>query len=120
MLSLRGAGLARGLRTVAPVWPRGPRGLSLALARPAGSPGSRDWRAPAPETRTQRGRALSLSAAAVVNSAPRPLQPYLRLMRLDKPIGECGGLRSAPSHLPGRRSPDPDPDRMAPGCAPPS
>uniref|UniRef100_A0A8C5XUB0 Coenzyme Q2, polyprenyltransferase n=1 Tax=Microcebus murinus TaxID=30608 RepID=A0A8C5XUB0_MICMU len=35
-----------------------------------------------------RGRPLGLSAAAVVDSAPRPLQPYLRLMRLDKPIGE--------------------------------
>lgn len=32
-------------------------------------------------------RSFSLSAAAVVNSAPAPLQPYLRLMRLDKPIG---------------------------------
>ncbi|XP_068948346.1 4-hydroxybenzoate polyprenyltransferase, mitochondrial [Petaurus breviceps papuanus] len=34
-----------------------------------------------------RGRPLSLSAAAIVAAAPRPLQPYLRLMRLDKPIG---------------------------------
>ncbi|XP_056659260.1 4-hydroxybenzoate polyprenyltransferase, mitochondrial [Monodelphis domestica] len=34
-----------------------------------------------------RGRPLTLSAAAIVSSAPRPLQPYLRLMRLDKPIG---------------------------------
>ncbi|XP_029915211.1 4-hydroxybenzoate polyprenyltransferase, mitochondrial [Myripristis murdjan] len=32
-------------------------------------------------------RAISISAAAVVNSAPAPVQPYLRLMRLDKPIG---------------------------------
>lgn len=32
-------------------------------------------------------RSFSLSAAAVVNSAPAPVQPYLRLMRLDKPIG---------------------------------
>lgn len=32
-------------------------------------------------------RSLSLSAAAVVNSAPAPVRPYLRLMRLDKPIG---------------------------------
>ncbi|KAL4623115.1 4-hydroxybenzoate polyprenyltransferase, mitochondrial [Arapaima gigas] len=32
-------------------------------------------------------RPFSLSAAAVVNSAPSAVQPYLRLMRLDKPIG---------------------------------
>lgn len=32
-------------------------------------------------------RMLSLSAASVVNSAPASVQPYLRLMRLDKPIG---------------------------------
>ncbi|KAM8885408.1 4-hydroxybenzoate polyprenyltransferase, mitochondrial isoform 1-T2 [Spinachia spinachia] len=32
-------------------------------------------------------KSLSLSAAAVVNSAPAAVQPYLRLMRLDKPIG---------------------------------
>ncbi|XP_052054577.1 4-hydroxybenzoate polyprenyltransferase, mitochondrial [Apodemus sylvaticus] len=85
MLCLGGAGLARGFRTVRSSWLRGPRGLPLALVRTAGASGARDRRAPAPGT--QRGRALSLSAAAVVNSAPRPLQPYLRLMRLDKPIG---------------------------------
>ncbi|KAG7481577.1 hypothetical protein MATL_G00068060 [Megalops atlanticus] len=35
-----------------------------------------------------RGRRLfSLSAAGIVNSAPVSVQPYLRLMRLDKPIG---------------------------------
>ncbi|XP_036021392.1 4-hydroxybenzoate polyprenyltransferase, mitochondrial isoform X1 [Mus musculus] len=84
MLRWGGAGLARGLRAVRSAWLRGPRGLPLALVRSAGVPGARDRRAPAPGT--QRGRALSLSAAAVVNSAPRPLQPYLRLMRLDKPI----------------------------------
>lgn len=89
MLRFGGAGLARGLRVVPPAWLRGPGGLPLALARSAGASGARDRRAPA--SRTQRGRALSLSAAAVVNSAPRPLQPYLRLMRLDKPIGEWGG-----------------------------
>ncbi|MEJ1276769.1 coenzyme Q2 4-hydroxybenzoate polyprenyltransferase [Cricetulus griseus] len=83
MLGLPGV-LARGLRAVPPAWRRGPRGLSLALARTAGASGARDWRAPAPGA--PRKRALSLSAAAVVNSAPRPLQPYLRLMRLDKPI----------------------------------
>lgn len=32
-------------------------------------------------------RSFSLSAATIVNSAPAPVQPYLRLMRLDKPIG---------------------------------
>ncbi|XP_034398503.1 4-hydroxybenzoate polyprenyltransferase, mitochondrial [Cyclopterus lumpus] len=32
-------------------------------------------------------RSFGLSAAAVVNSAPASVQPYLRLMRLDKPIG---------------------------------
>ncbi|CAB1321701.1 unnamed protein product [Coregonus sp. 'balchen'] len=32
-------------------------------------------------------RLFSLSAAGIVNSAPAPVQPYLRLMRLDKPIG---------------------------------
>lgn len=32
-------------------------------------------------------RSFSLSSAAVVNSAPAPVRPYLRLMRLDKPIG---------------------------------
>ncbi|XP_051026350.1 4-hydroxybenzoate polyprenyltransferase, mitochondrial [Acomys russatus] len=85
MQCLRGARLARGLWAGPPVWLRSPRGLSLALARTVGAPSARDWRAPAGGT--QRGRALSLSAAAVVNSAPRPLQPYLRLMRLDKPIG---------------------------------
>ncbi|XP_044536389.1 4-hydroxybenzoate polyprenyltransferase, mitochondrial isoform X1 [Gracilinanus agilis] len=42
---------------------------------------------PPPLSGPSRGRPLSLSAAAIVDSAPRPLQPYLRLMRLDKPIG---------------------------------
>ncbi|XP_070820834.1 4-hydroxybenzoate polyprenyltransferase, mitochondrial [Chaetodon trifascialis] len=32
-------------------------------------------------------RSFSLTAATIVNSAPAPVQPYLRLMRLDKPIG---------------------------------
>lgn len=32
-------------------------------------------------------RSFSLSAATIVSSAPPPVQPYLRLMRLDKPIG---------------------------------
>ncbi|XP_020345252.1 4-hydroxybenzoate polyprenyltransferase, mitochondrial [Oncorhynchus kisutch] len=34
-----------------------------------------------------RKRLFSLSAAGIVNSAPAPMKPYLRLMRLDKPIG---------------------------------
>lgn len=34
-------------------------------------------------------RSFSLTAATIVNSAPAPVQPYLRLMRLDKPIGSC-------------------------------
>ncbi|XP_047446864.1 4-hydroxybenzoate polyprenyltransferase, mitochondrial [Mugil cephalus] len=32
-------------------------------------------------------RPFSLSAASIVNSSPARVQPYLRLMRLDKPIG---------------------------------
>ncbi|XP_053559212.1 4-hydroxybenzoate polyprenyltransferase, mitochondrial [Bombina bombina] len=32
-------------------------------------------------------RSLSFSAAGIVNSMPKNVQPYLRLMRLDKPIG---------------------------------
>ncbi|MGH0152897.1 UNVERIFIED_CONTAM: hypothetical protein FKN15_049701 [Acipenser sinensis] len=32
-------------------------------------------------------RQFSLSAAGIVNSAPKSAQPYLRLMRFDKPIG---------------------------------
>ncbi|XP_041086548.1 4-hydroxybenzoate polyprenyltransferase, mitochondrial-like isoform X2 [Polyodon spathula] len=32
-------------------------------------------------------RQFSLSAAGIVNSAPKSVQPYLRLMRFDKPIG---------------------------------
>ncbi|XP_028270113.1 4-hydroxybenzoate polyprenyltransferase, mitochondrial [Parambassis ranga] len=32
-------------------------------------------------------RPFSLSAATIVNAAPAAVQPYLRLMRLDKPIG---------------------------------
>ncbi|XP_029019828.1 4-hydroxybenzoate polyprenyltransferase, mitochondrial [Betta splendens] len=32
-------------------------------------------------------RSFGFSAANIVNSAPVPVQPYLRLMRLDKPIG---------------------------------
>ncbi|XP_003975274.2 4-hydroxybenzoate polyprenyltransferase, mitochondrial [Takifugu rubripes] len=32
-------------------------------------------------------RSFRFSAASIVNSSPAPVQPYLRLMRLDKPIG---------------------------------
>ncbi|XP_054466877.1 4-hydroxybenzoate polyprenyltransferase, mitochondrial [Anoplopoma fimbria] len=39
------------------------------------------------ETQQYGRRSFSLSAASVVNSAPASIQPYLRLMRLDKPIG---------------------------------
>ncbi|XP_023493578.1 4-hydroxybenzoate polyprenyltransferase, mitochondrial isoform X3 [Equus przewalskii] len=85
MLGAGGAGLARGLRAVRQAWLRGSRGRSVVLARAAGPPGtgdSRRWAGLGPG-----GRGLSLSAAAVVEAAPRPVQPYLRLMRLDKPIG---------------------------------
>uniref|UniRef100_A0A2K6DK05 4-hydroxybenzoate polyprenyltransferase, mitochondrial n=2 Tax=Macaca nemestrina TaxID=9545 RepID=A0A2K6DK05_MACNE len=85
MLGSRAAGFARGLWSVALASLPGWRGRSSALARATGAPHGGDLQpsaCPGP-----RGRQLSLSAAAVVNSAPRPLQPYLRLMRLDKPIG---------------------------------
>uniref|UniRef100_A0A2K5YCE1 Coenzyme Q2, polyprenyltransferase n=1 Tax=Mandrillus leucophaeus TaxID=9568 RepID=A0A2K5YCE1_MANLE len=88
MLGSRAAGFARGLQSVALASLPGWRGRSFVLARATGAPHGGDLQpsaCPGP-----RGRQLSLSAAAVVNSAPRPLQPYLRLMRLDKPIGECG------------------------------
>ncbi|KAM7019036.1 4-hydroxybenzoate polyprenyltransferase, mitochondrial isoform 2-T2 [Tautogolabrus adspersus] len=39
------------------------------------------------ETQQYGRRSFSLSAATIVNSAPALVQPYLRLMRLDKPIG---------------------------------
>ncbi|XP_029294964.1 4-hydroxybenzoate polyprenyltransferase, mitochondrial [Cottoperca gobio] len=39
------------------------------------------------ETQQYGRRSFSLSAATIVSSAPAPVQPYLRLMRLDKPIG---------------------------------
>lgn len=89
MLSLGGAEVARGLRAVTQAWLRGSRYRALTLARAAGGSRAGDWRPSA--SRGPRGRLLSLSAPAVVDAAPRPLQPYLRLMRLDKPIGECGG-----------------------------
>ncbi|XP_075400212.1 4-hydroxybenzoate polyprenyltransferase, mitochondrial [Tenrec ecaudatus] len=82
MLPFRGAGLARGLRAGTLWWVRGSRGRSLA---PVGAPPAGNWRPAALARRP--ARPLSLSAAAVVHSAPGALQPYLRLMRLDKPIG---------------------------------
>uniref|UniRef100_A0A8C0TLB3 4-hydroxybenzoate polyprenyltransferase, mitochondrial n=1 Tax=Canis lupus familiaris TaxID=9615 RepID=A0A8C0TLB3_CANLF len=83
MLAARCAALAGGLRVLARPWLRGFG--ALAQARAAGSLGVGHPRpSVGPEPRRRR---LGLSAAAVVNSAPRPLQPYLRLMRLDKPIG---------------------------------
>ncbi|XP_043829034.1 4-hydroxybenzoate polyprenyltransferase, mitochondrial [Dromiciops gliroides] len=59
------------------------RELVVRAACAATSPGRTPPLFPGPG----RGRPLSLSAAAIVDAAPRPLQPYLRLMRLDKPIG---------------------------------
>ncbi|KAM9393633.1 4-hydroxybenzoate polyprenyltransferase, mitochondrial [Pholidichthys leucotaenia] len=39
------------------------------------------------KTQPNGRRSFSLSAASIVSSAPAHVQPYLRLMRLDKPIG---------------------------------
>lgn len=39
------------------------------------------------ETQHYGRRSFSVSATTIVNSAPALVQPYLRLMRLDKPIG---------------------------------
>ncbi|XP_077877623.1 4-hydroxybenzoate polyprenyltransferase, mitochondrial isoform X1 [Ictidomys tridecemlineatus] len=85
MLGFRGVVLARGLRAVASAWLRDSSCRALAVAHTAGAPRAGDWLSPAPPQLHRRP--LSLSAAAVVSSAPRPVQPYLRLMRLDKPIG---------------------------------
>lgn len=54
-------------------WPRRQSAVRMAL-RP-------------PKIQHSGVRTLSLSAASIVNSAPASVQPYLRLMRLDKPIG---------------------------------
>ncbi|XP_077924993.1 4-hydroxybenzoate polyprenyltransferase, mitochondrial isoform X3 [Halichoerus grypus] len=83
MLGARGGAVARGLQVLTHSWRRDSR--ALALARACGAPRAGHWQ-PSAGPGPRRSR-LSLSAAAVVNSAPRPLQPYLRLMRLDKPIG---------------------------------
>ncbi|XDC76660.1 hypothetical protein R6Z07F_007833 [Ovis aries] len=85
MLGAGGARLVQGLRAGTQAWLWGARGRSLALVHAARGLHAANWQPSA--GRGPRGRPLSLSAAAVVNSAPRPLQPYLRLMRLDKPIG---------------------------------
>nr|XP_020657422.1 4-hydroxybenzoate polyprenyltransferase, mitochondrial isoform X2 [Pogona vitticeps] len=74
-LGLRGCLLARGgsarLPTAA-LWALSGPGWDHGPPRPAG-----------PRQRPTR----AFSAAALVRAAPGPLQPYLRLMRLDKPIG---------------------------------
>ncbi|KAJ8285204.1 hypothetical protein GJAV_G00023500 [Gymnothorax javanicus] len=46
-----------------------------------------DSRSPALDWGLTGRRSFSLSAAAIVSSAPAGVRPYLRLMRLDKPIG---------------------------------
>lgn len=92
MLAAGGAGLALGLRASTHAWLQASRRHSRTLARVTGAQGIGYWRSSA--SPGPPGRRLSLSAAAVVNSAPRPLQPYLRLMRLDKPIGECACARA--------------------------
>ena len=91
MLGAAGAGLVRGLRAGTQVWLWGSRGRSLTLPHAARGLHAGDRRPSA--GRGPLERRPSLPAAAIVNSAPRPLQPYLRLMRLDKPIGECGRTR---------------------------
>ncbi|XP_045392640.1 4-hydroxybenzoate polyprenyltransferase, mitochondrial isoform X1 [Lemur catta] len=83
MLGSRGAW---GARRLARAWLWGSPGRCPALACAAGAPRRGD-RHPQAWPQHPRGRPLGLSAAAVVNSAPRALQPYLRLMRLDRPIG---------------------------------
>ncbi|XP_061047010.1 4-hydroxybenzoate polyprenyltransferase, mitochondrial [Eubalaena glacialis] len=83
--AMLGAGLVRGLRAGTQVWLWGSRGRSLTLPHAARGLHAGDRRPSA--GRGPLERRPSLPAAAIVNSAPRPLQPYLRLMRLDKPIG---------------------------------
>ncbi|XP_033265873.2 4-hydroxybenzoate polyprenyltransferase, mitochondrial isoform X1 [Orcinus orca] len=90
MLGASGTGLVRALRAGTQVWLWGSRGRSLTLPHAARGLHAGDWRPSA--GRGPLERRPSLPAAAIVNSAPRPLQPYLRLMRLDKPIGECGRM----------------------------
>ncbi|XP_029091014.1 4-hydroxybenzoate polyprenyltransferase, mitochondrial [Monodon monoceros] len=85
MLGASGTGLVRALRAGTQVWLWGSRGRSLTLLHAARGLHAGDGRPSA--GRGQLERRPSLPAAAIVNSAPRPLQPYLRLMRLDKPIG---------------------------------
>ncbi|XP_038614733.1 4-hydroxybenzoate polyprenyltransferase, mitochondrial [Tachyglossus aculeatus] len=77
MLRWRGPGLS--LRLLTAGVSRCPRAAAAAMVsvRPVVSPPG----GPRPR------RPLSLSAAAIVGRAPRPLRPYLRLMRLHKPIG---------------------------------
>ncbi|KAI5278797.1 4-hydroxybenzoate polyprenyltransferase, mitochondrial [Manis pentadactyla] len=85
MLGASGAGLARSLRAATRARLLGSRYPALTAARASVALGAGDWRPPLGPRPC--ARPLSLSAAAIVNSAPRPVQPFLRLMRLDKPIG---------------------------------
>ncbi|XP_044285292.1 4-hydroxybenzoate polyprenyltransferase, mitochondrial [Varanus komodoensis] len=58
------------------------------LAGPLCALPTRTWNHDPPRPSRQSTRPVgTLSAAALVRAAPGPLQPYLRLMRLDKPIG---------------------------------
>ncbi|XP_038647616.1 4-hydroxybenzoate polyprenyltransferase, mitochondrial [Scyliorhinus canicula] len=67
------------------------RRLLAALAPPRGCWLTAALRAPARHVRALSSgdirRSSGLSAAALVGSAPTAVQPYLKLMRLDKPIG---------------------------------
>ncbi|GCB80566.1 hypothetical protein scyTo_0017230 [Scyliorhinus torazame] len=67
------------------------RRLLAALVPPRGCWLTAALRAPARHVRALSSgdirRSSGLSAAALVGSAPTAVQPYLKLMRLDKPIG---------------------------------
>lgn len=110
MLSASGAGLARSLWAATRARLLGSRCPALAAACASGVLGAGDWRPPPGPG--PRARPLSLSAAAIVNSAPRPVQPFLRLMRLDKPIGECGrAVQGAAGVKPKAAAPSPQDSR---------
>uniref|UniRef100_H3AS40 4-hydroxybenzoate polyprenyltransferase, mitochondrial n=1 Tax=Latimeria chalumnae TaxID=7897 RepID=H3AS40_LATCH len=51
----------------------------------SGPPGA--WDRKSNTAMVEGRRAFSLTAAGIVESTPKSMQPYLRLMRLDKPIG---------------------------------
>ncbi|XP_028929044.1 4-hydroxybenzoate polyprenyltransferase, mitochondrial [Ornithorhynchus anatinus] len=83
MLCPGGLGLGRRLLTRwgSGLWGRGaPRPPAAAAGRPPPRP-------PPASSSSPSASASSSAAAAIVRRAPGPLQPYLRLMRLDKPIG---------------------------------